>query len=248
MQRLAGFALVMLGCSVSSTPPPTPPKPQELIAFTERPDGLLSWDFEVHGLPATDPRTGAIVVADVSHGHIASSLSLTLRWLRPREDAPRTFAVLAPSEASHVLYELDDAPEVRTALAATVRTRTRTANAVLAAGELRPTIACAVQPIANGRCAHPQRFTCGSVSGDLSGDRVVWRDGDETSSMATGWTLAPMTIGDGPPKEMITCLTEAHLDPVTHVLAARIEQSCKGGGSDACYYPEEWRAVALTPP
>ena len=28
-------------------------------------------------------------------------------------------------------------------------------------------------------------------------------------------------------------------------LAARIEHSCKGGGSDACFLPDEWRTVLV---
>ncbi len=237
LTAIALSASLLAGCT---TVAPTPPPHVASVAFREDPD-LLRADFDVIGLPAVDTSNDAIVVADLSHGEIASSLELSLHWLVPEKKEPvRTVVVLGGSEASHVLYEIDepDQPAAMAILVPKVRARTDGVNALLASKRLRPTIACTVQsPKAGVGCVHPQRLTCGAHTFELDRDRI----GDQS----LGWTPAPMSIGDGPPKEMVTCIEEAHLDERRMRLVARIETSCKGGGSDACYLSPEWRVVNL---
>jgi hypothetical protein len=248
-------ALVALGDAApprAEEPPesPAPPRPTRAsVAFVERGPGVLEWDFDIRGLPATDPRSGAILVADLSHGNIASSLSLSIHWLRAGQERPaRTVTVLDAGDASHVVYDIDDArvPAETAKLAAGVRSRTLDANRALAASDLRAMVRCQLRAPEGGvGCVHPQRLTCGDLEADLRGDVLSWRRGGEAGSTDPGWRIPPMTIGSGPPKEMVTCIQEAHLDPATLRIAARIEQSCEGGGSDACFLPDAWRAVSL---
>jgi hypothetical protein len=220
-----------------------------VIAFQEHPGGLQYWDFDVHGLPAADTKTDAIVVADISHGHIASSLSMSLRWLKPGHKEPlRTMTLLGQSEASHVLYEVDDVtgPREMAKLAERVRAQTREANRVLGATSLRAIVACTLQsPKGNVGCVHPQAVTCGALVAELRDDTLTWRMNTQSGSKKLGWRVAPMQIGEGAKREMITCVQEAHFDPVSMGLVTFVETSCRGGGSDACYFPEEWRGVAL---
>jgi hypothetical protein len=232
----------LLGCSA----PTTAPDRGASSAFLERPGGVLAWDFEVHGLPATDPSAGAIVVADVSHGRVASSLALSLRWLRPGEEPFRSLTVLDDSDASYVLYEADSPEEAAEAVAEGVRAQTREANRILGAIELAPTLTCDVERNEGGfGCEHPQRIRCGALALELDGDVLAWRMGRESGTTKLGWEIAPMVIGDGPPKEIVTCVEEGHFDPLAMRLAARIEHHCKGGGGDACFLADEWRAVAV---
>src|SRR5262249_36320647 len=142
----------------------------------------------------------------------------SIRWLRPGQKEPlRTLTVLDDRDASHVLYEVD-APDEATEtakLAKGVRARAREANDVLAASDLRPMVACTIQSNEGGAaCSHPQRLTCGELGAELSGDALAWHVGGKAGTTKLGWSVAPMTIGDGPPKQMVTCLKEAHFDPV----------------------------------
>jgi hypothetical protein len=263
---LAWVALVVaVGCR--STPPPEPPRARDgvapapvpapaqpsptetSIAFREASGGILQWDFDTRGLPAVDASTGTLVVADVSHGNIASYLSLSLRWLRSDQKEPlRNLTILDAGESSHVLYDIDekDEPGETKKLAEAVSARTEEANRILSTMRLSPMVGCTIQsPDAGYACAHPQRLTCGSVTLELRNDRLSWRNGTQGGMTHLHWRIAPMQIGDGPPKEMVTCIHEAHLDTSGMRLAARIEQSCKGGGGDACFLPDEWRAVVI---
>jgi len=162
--------------------------------------------------------------------------------------------VLDDTDASHVLYDIDavDEPAETAKLAAGVRARVRAANQLLAATDLRPTTACDVRtsPANDGdlgafECAPSQQLTCGALVAERRGDVLSWRVGTETGATKLGWSIAPMSVGDGPPKEMVTCIEEAHFDPVAARIAARIEHACKGGGGDACVLPDEWRVAAL---
>lgn len=262
MERIGlACALAALGCQPAPQTPAAPARagaaeaPLPSVVFVEKPGGILAWDFDIRGLPAADPRTGAIVVADLSHGRIASSLALSIRWLEvgsTRE--PRTLTVLDDRDASRVLYETDASEEpARTVeLAAGVRARTKDANRVLSSAGLRPTTPCRVRPLGSDPrevgafgCAPAQELSCGVLAAELHGDALSWQVGTERGTQQLDWKIPPMEIGDGPPKEMVTCIEEAHFDPASAHLAARIEHSCKGGGGDACLLPDEWRVVAL---
>jgi hypothetical protein len=254
-------ALLVIGCSEAPRPSSPPPPPPASVELLQEPGDILQWDFAVRGLPAVDRSSGAIVVADVSHGDIASSLALSIRWLLPDGQGPqRAFTVLDDAEASHVLNDIDqiDQPPFTSALAVRVRAHVREANRVLATAELRPTTACRLDspPAAAADderasdvgafgCTHPQRLTCGALVAELRGDELVWRVGAETGATKLGWSVAPMTIGDGPPKPMRTCIEEAHFDPTGRRIAARIDHACEHGGGDACLLRAEWHAVAL---
>ncbi len=155
--KLCGVAclLLVVGCqtrlAATPKPEPLPPDcaqratgdatttPKASIVFIGEGADILNWDFLVRGLPATDLRTGSIVVADLFRGFIASSLGLSLLWLKAGEMLPvRTLSVLDQNVASTILYEKDDDAKEVAALAESARTRTREANEILGAIELRP--------------------------------------------------------------------------------------------------------------
>jgi len=233
------LGVLLLGCA-----PATAPAPEPAIAFVEAPGTIREWRFDVHGLPATDTQTGEVVVADVAHGNIVASLSLSILSLRPNT-VVRATAILEDAESLGVLYEMEDPAEEARAtadLAGRVRARTRAASRALEARDLRPLEPCRLAAGEALFCTHPQRVVCGKTEFELDGD--VLRG--PASAVHTGWQLPSMEIGDGPPKTMLACIEEAHFDPVTRQLAVRLDHVCRGGGGDACILPDEWHVVAAT--
>ncbi len=238
--------------TTDATAPPSA-KPRASITFAGNGPDLRKWDFLVRGLPAVDLRTGAIVVGDLSRSlGPANTLGLSLLWLRPGQKSRlRVWSVLDKFAASSLLYDDDPQPGAAQkiaaralALAEGVQERTRDANEMLGSLELRPTLPCAVQRRPEW-CAHPQRLACSQLSAELQGDQLRWRLGAETRETVLGWGVAPMQIGDGPPKEIITCIEEAHWDPETSLIVARVWDSCKERGGDVCVGESKWRVIPL---
>ena len=93
-------------------------------------------------------------------------------------------------------------------------------------------------------CDHPQRLLCSDLSADLHGDALAWRLGAVANETILGWSVPPMPIG-GVAQEMIPCALEAHFEPVTKLIAARVETYCKEPGGDSCILPGEWRIISL---
>jgi hypothetical protein len=226
-------------------------RPGASIEFVEGGADILKWDFLVRGLPAVDLRTGSIVVADLSRSlSVVSTLGLSLVWLRPGQKLRfRVWSVLDKEVATGLMYDDDpDGAQRITAsarvLAEGVRERTRDANEMLGSLDLRPIIPCQVQRMPEW-CAHPQRLVCSKLSAELQGDKLRWRLGTETNETILGWGVAPMKIGDGPPKDMIACIEEAHFDPERGLIVARAWDSCKERGGDACVGESTWRVISL---
>ncbi len=94
-------------------------------------------------------------------------------------------------------------------------------------------------------CGHPQRLVCSELSGELRGDTLHWGEGGNQGEAVLGWGVAPMEIGDGPPKEMLTCIDEAHFDRQTMQIVAQVTTYCKEPGSDACMIASGWRVISL---
>lgn len=235
----ASVAPIQSVAPASSSAPASSPAS---ITLVEKGPQVLEWDFDVKGLPAIEDQTKTVVIADLSHGHIASSLSLTLRWLRSgKTDAVRTVPLLEPSEASRVLYDLDGpVAEAETKkLLERVRTRTMQANGVLSKTTLRSMKECRPEKY-QGACTHPQRVDCDGQEVVLEGDELSY-DGTKTG---LGWGVGPMPIGNGP-KVMLTCIQAAYFDRATRSFAAQIEHACEGGGSDACFLQSQWRVATL---
>ena len=205
---------------------------------------MRDWSFDVRGLPATDTRTGEILVADAGRERVLQWESVTLFSLRPGA-AARPMNVLLDSATIGSLHVMDDESQeirFREQIAAGVRDETRAANTALAGRPLRPLDACHLPADAPTTfCTHPQKVICGERTFELDDDALRWGDG----SVRTGWEIPPMEIGDGPPKKMVACIEEAHLDVVTMQIAIRFHQVCEGGGSDACILGDEWRALGL---
>jgi hypothetical protein len=92
---------------------------------------------------------------------------------------------------------------------------------------------------------HPQRLVCSELSAELRGDTLHWDLGAKKGATVLGWGVAPMEIGEGPPKEMLTCMDEAHLDRQTMQIVAQVTTYCKEPGGDACMMPSGWRVISL---
>ncbi len=230
---------------------PSSAKPKASIKFMGKGPDLQKWDFSVHGLPAVDLRTGSIVVADLPRSlGVVGSLGLSLLWLQPgQKSRSRIWSVLDKSVATDIMYDDHTQPDALAAraraLADGVRERTRDANEMLASLELRPIVRCNVQRMTEW-CTHPQRLVCSKHSGELQGDKLHWHLGTETHEVVLGWGVAPMMIGgDGPAKEIITCIEEAYLDPEHNLIVARAWDSCKERAGDVCMGESKWRVITL---
>lgn len=235
---------VALANAPSAMPQQTPRNSQASLVFVEKGADILEWDFQVRGLPAIDLRTGSIIIADLSHGTLASSLGLSLHWMLPDETRPyRTWWLLDEHVASTILYERDGDQKQTAALAVKAREQTRDANETLRALALRPTIQCNVQRIEEW-CAHPQSLTCGDLSGQLRDSTLNWRLGTESHETTREWGTKFIEFGDSY-KQALTCIDQAYFDRETSLIVVQTTSFCKERGGDACILSNGWRTVTL---
>lgn len=229
--------------SIASPPGAIAPR----ISLGEAGSDVLTWDLQVIGLPvATED---GFIVADLSHGAIARSLGLTLRWLRFGSAAGSTFTVLDEKEVSTLVDdELPVSAVGPRAIALAERTRRRVAeaNQRVNAKPFHPVVVCATAMTERDAfCEEPQAIRCRTLSATLEGDTLAWRGEDGEGKRALGIAKKPMQITEGPKTPILSCVRSAYYDPSAKSLALKIEYACKGGGGDACTMDGPWRVVPL---
>ncbi len=205
------------------------------------------WDLQVTGLPvATED---GFIVADLSHGYIARSLGLTLRWLPFGSAKGSTFTVLDEKEVSTLVDDELPAAAVgprAAALAERTRRRVAEANERVMGKPFHPVVVCATSMTERDAfCEEPQTIRCRTLTATLEGDTLAWHGEDGEGKRTLGIAKKPMQITEGPKTPILSCVRSAYYDPSAKSLALKIEYGCKGGGGDACSMDGPWRVVPL---